>query len=179
MQDYLSQQIKTRSAESILELQTQQLMRLANKEGWMFPVIGQAPMLDQPLRMGDWFLVPAQMDTTPIPERTMQRIQAIFDAGIRPLGFVLVHEAPMHLKAPPVPRRQRNFDLKKLRKIGGAVIGLGLMTGSLIAAAGIILAGGLLILPAGIITALVLVDPILVVVMPDNTWVEIDRWDIN
>jgi hypothetical protein len=179
MQAILGQQIEIRSTESILEPQTQQLMRLAKKEGWMFPVIGQAPMLDQPLRLGDWLLVPAQEDTTPIPERTMQRIQAIFDAGIRPQGFVLVHEAPMLLKATTVPHRQHNFDLKKLRKIGGAAIGLGLMTGSLIAAVGIVLVGGLLILPAGLITALVLVDPILVVVMPDNTWVEIDRWDVH
>jgi len=162
----------------VLGLQTRQLLALGREEGWPFRILGQAPMLTEPVRIGDWLMVPALEDSTPLPDSSMERLYAIYAGGIRPQGFVLVHEAPLRLTT-PVEEETKSKKMMNLKQIGGAVLGLTALTGSLIAGAAIALVGGLLILPAGLIAAAVIVDPILVAVMPDNTWVEIDRWDID
>lgn len=166
------------AAGDVLGLQTRQLLALGREEGWPFRILGQAPMLTEPVRIQDWLLVPALEDSTKLPDSAMERLYAIYADGIQPQGFVLVHEAPLRLTSPvnEESKSSKTFDLKK---IGGAALGLAALTGSLIAGAAIAVVGGLLILPAGLIAAAVIVDPILVAVMPDNTWVEIDRWDID
>ena len=164
--------------QSIVGVQTHQLLALAEKQHWPMQVLGKAPMLKQPMRIQDWLLVPSTMDSTPIPEETLYRIQTLYKEGVRPQGFVMVHEAPKQLKA-PVMQEKPKTDKHQWAKIGGAALGLGAITGSLVVAVGIAIIGGLLILPVGLFAAIVLVDPILVAVMPDDTWVEIDRWDIQ
>ncbi|HEY59268.1 MAG TPA: hypothetical protein G4N92_01055 [Anaerolineae bacterium] len=52
------------------------------------------------------------------------------------------------------------------------------ITGSLVAAIGVAIVGGLLILPAGLLAAAVIIGPILVAVMPIDSWLEINCWDI-
>lgn len=163
---------------SVLGIDTQRLLIVAQENHWAMQVLGKAPMIHQPVRVKKWLLVPATMDSTALPDKTMQRLHIIYDEGIRPQGFVMVHEAPMQLKGPTTPQKS-NLDKEVLRKIGGAVLALGVLSGSLVFAAGIVILGGLLILPAGLLAAAALIDPILVAVMPDNTWVEIDRWEIE
>ncbi len=67
-----------------LASETRQLISLGHRHNWPFQVLGKAPMLQEPVRLGDWLLVPAQDDSTKVPERAMAKIQAIFAAGIRP-----------------------------------------------------------------------------------------------
>ena len=162
----------------VLGLHTRQLLTLGREEGWPFRILGQAPMLTEPVRFQDWLLVPVLEDSTTLPDSTMDRLYAIYASGIRPQGFVMVHEAPKQLKAPIVHEKPKT-DKHQWAKIGGAALGLSAITGSLVVAVSIAIIGGLLILPVGLFAAIVLVDPILVAVMPDNTWVEIDRWDIQ
>jgi hypothetical protein len=154
------------------------LLIVARENHWAVQVFGKAPMVHQPIRVKKWLLVPATMDSTALPDKTMQRLHIICDEGIRPQGFVMVHEAPMQLKGPSAPQKPEP-DKEVLRKIGGAALGLGILSGSLVVAAGVVILSGLLILPAGLLAAAALIDPILVAVMPDNTWVEIDRWEIE
>ncbi len=167
-----------KAAQSVLGLQTKQLLTLGEENRWPIQVLGKAPMLKQPIRIQDWLLVPSTMDSTSLPDQAIQRIKALYEAGIRPQGFVMVHEAPLQLKAPTSPEKPK-VDKQMLKKIGGAALGLGALTGSMVAAVGIAIIGGLLILPAGLLAAAVIIDPILVAVMPDDSWVEIDRWDIQ
>ena len=178
MNDINYQLYDKKAAERILELQTRQLLTLGQENRWPTQVLGKAPMLKEPMRIHNWLLVPSTMDSTALPDQAIQRIKALYEAGIRPQGFVMVHEAPLQLKAPAIQAKPK-VDKQLLKKIGGAALGLGIVTGSLIAAVGIAIIGGLLILPAGLLAAVVLVDPILVAVMPDDSWVEIDRWDIQ
>ena len=166
------------ATEGVLGLHTRQLLALGREEGWHFRILGQAPVLTEPVRIQDWLLVPALEDSTPLPDSTMERLYAIYACGIHPQGFVLVHEAPLRLTS-PVQEETKPTKTVDLKKIGGAALGLAALTGSLIAGAAIAVVGGLLILPVGLIAAAVIVDPILVAVMPDNTWVEIDRWDLD
>jgi len=165
------------TGESILSPQAKQLLTLGEENHWPTQILGRAPMLEEPLRVREWVLMPALLDSTPLPDHAMERIHAVYEVGIRPQGFVIVHEAPLEIEAPqPVVEQKTNSDL--LKKIGGAALGAGLLSGSIVALAGIAILGGILIAPIGMLGAAVVLDPILVVVTTDNYWIEIDRWDI-
>jgi hypothetical protein len=160
-------------ALSGLPLETRQLVSLGRRRLWPFQVLGKAPMLQEPVRLGDWLLVPAQDDPTAIPERALARIRAIFAAGIRPQGFVLIHEAPMLLKGPSKPPESPAVVLPAF----SATAPLPETIVSLASALGAGLAGlASMIFPMLLFVATAMVDPILVAVTEDGFWVEIDRW---
>jgi ABC-type microcin C transport system permease subunit YejE len=145
-------------------------------------VLGYADLPEKPVRLEKWLIVPAHLDSSPIPTRTMQRIQSIYAAGLRPRGFVVVHEAPMALTAPrqgqpilglPARAVQQLVAPKPLQaamptgssSLSGLVKGLGTVLSSLVMVVFPMLFLGLLAL-----------DPIVVAVMDDGCWIEIDRW---
>ena len=164
--------------ESILGPQTKQLLTLGEENHWSTQILGQAPMLKEPLLVKNWVLMPALLDETPLPERAMERIHAVYKVGIRPQGFVIVHEDPLQIETPQTEVKPK-LDSDLLKKIGGAAMGIGILTGSIAALVGIAILGGILLAPIGLLGAAVVLDPILVVVTTDNYWVEIDRWDIE
>jgi len=148
--------------------QAQHLLSLGDRLGWHTQVIGQAPMLKEAIRLQDWMLVPAHEDTTAIPARTMRRIHTLFSQGLRPQGFVVVHEAPMQLTAPkPVIEEKSPFEWE----------GVGKAMGVIAKVMGVMLLGSML-LPFGLLAGMVMLDPILVVVTEDMYWIEIDRWQV-
>jgi len=148
--------------------QVQQLLALGDRMGWHTQVIGRAPMLKEAVRLQDWMLVPAHEDTTAIPARTMRRIYTLFSQGLRPQGFVVVHEAPMQLTAPkPVIEEKPPVEWE----------GVGKAVGVITKVLGVLLLGSML-LPLGLIAGAVMIDPILVAVTEDGYWIEIDRWQV-
>ena len=149
-------------------IQAQQFLSLGDRMGWQTQVIGRAPMLKEPVRIQDWLLVPAHEDTSPLPPRTMRRIRLIYSQGLRPLGFVVVHEAPMQLAAPKTVVEEK--PLVEWEGVGKAV-------GTVARVMGVLLMGSLL-LPLGLIAGAVMLDPILVAVTEDGYWIEIDRWQV-
>ena len=158
-----------------------ELMTLGQNQLWNFAVLGRAPMPEEAVRLGDWLVVPAHQDTTEIPDRAMRRVQAIFNAGIRPKGFVMVHEAPMLLPATVTkseqPQTQWKLDPQTTKKIIDTLgVGVGVLgkvaAGALTAAVSI----GSMILPAFLFMGAALLDPILIAVTEDDYWIEIDRW---
>ena len=64
-------------------------------------------MLTETERVRDYLLVPAHIDSTPLPNHAMERVKYLFNSGIRPQGFVLVHEAPLQLQAPKKVKSQK------------------------------------------------------------------------
>lgn len=172
-----------------LSVETRRLLSLGDKAQWHFRVLGQAPMPQAPVRLKNWLVVPAMQDSSIIPARSLERIQGIYAAGIRPQGFVLVHEAPMALPAPQeaiTKTQPEHLDLSKPQvtatpgstntdflKLGGAVLaGVGTVLSSIFRVLGSVL------LPALAIGLLAL-DPILIAVTEEGYWIEIDRWTVN
>jgi hypothetical protein len=148
--------------------QAQQLLLLGDHMGWHTHVIGRAPMLKEAVRIQDWLLVPAHEDTTAIPARTMRRIHTLFSQGLRPQGFVVVHEAPMQLTAPkPVVEEKPPLEWE----------GVGKAVGVIAKVLGVMILGSML-LPFGLLAGLVMLDPILVAVTEEGYWIEIDRWQV-
>jgi len=151
--------------ECISQSQAMQFLALGDLMGWHPQLIGKAPMLNKPVRLENWMLVPAHEDTSDIPKRTIKRIQTIYTQGLRPQGFVVVHEAPMQLRAPEQTHSSRVETLKP-----GIDISKGIET--LLKVAGMAMMA-VFLLPIGFLTVL---DPIMVAVTEDNYWIEIDRW---
>lgn len=153
--------------------EAQKLARLGQDRHWDFGVLGRAPLPAEPVRIRDWMIVPIEHDSSRIPARTLERVQAIFAAGLRPKGFVVVHEAPAQLAAPKpalAPGAAFSSSLGSAVKamepaLGGVVLALAQMLG--MAAAG---------LPLMLLFGLMALDPILVAVTEEGDWVEIDRW---
>jgi hypothetical protein len=169
---------------TLMGLETKELVKFGDDMGWDLPVLGQAPLPQEPIRAGDWLIVPAEQETSPIPDRAFKRVQAIYMAGHRPKGFVLVHEAPALLAAPPATQKPTGWrtllpDSKNtaaLAVTAGGVLVASVVVGALaIAAIGAVIA---MTLPVVAVAGAVAVDPILIAVMEDDCWIEIDRWDI-
>ena len=175
-------QMAPRMSRQVRELET-----LSRREGWNHAVLGQAPLPTRPVRLGDWLMVPVEQDSSPVPARALRRVQSIFEAGIRPEGFVLVHEAPKLLAGPP-EKEPESLQMgalpdglrSKLKAIG---MGLGAVGLALVAIPGLVALAvvalslaGLVIAPVALVVGAVVVDPILIAVTEDGYWVEVDRW---
>ena len=141
-------------AAHTLATQTQLLMHIGYKYNWDFVNLGKAPIPEQPVRAGDWLIVSATEDSSRIPRQTMQRIQTIYQEGIRPQHWVVVHEAPLLLSAPQPEKAKKPRILPYLALLGGL--------GALLATT--------------LITTAAVVDPILIAITPEYDWIEIDRW---
>ena len=166
--------------------EAQQLVRLGRERGWAPAVVGHAPLPSEPFRYKDWVVVPAEQDTSLVPARALQRVQDLFSAGLRPKGFVVVHEAPRLLSAPagdtprPLDLSPISAQLKSGLKVAGAVLGVTAAALAAVSVAAVLVVGVLavaaLAVPA-LAVAAVVVDPILIAVTEDGWWIEIDRWD--
>ena len=118
----------------------------------------------------------------------IKMVEEIFSAGLRPKGFVVVHEAPKLLPAPaghkaePLRLSPISAELKSTLKTVGT--GLGLVGAALVAIPGLLVVAGALLslaavvaVPALLLVGAVIIDPVLVAVTEDGWWIEIDRWD--
>jgi len=139
-------------AAHTLATQTQLLMHIGYKFNWDFVNLGKAPIPEQPVRAGDWLIISATEDSSRIPRQTMQRIQTIYQEGIRPLHWVMVHEAPFLLSPPKM--KKKTHILPYIAILGG--LGVWLAT--------------------TLITTAAVVDPILIAITTEYNWIEIDRW---
>lgn len=157
--------------------QTQQVLAVGEDYGWPFVVLGQAPLPTAPVRLGEWLIVPAEMDSSPIPERALKRVQAIHAAGLRPKGFVLVHEAPLQLAAlKPKPFNVAEFVERVSPKVL-EVLGKAVGATAVVALYGALAAAFIVCPWPFLLIGMVMVDPILIAVTEDGDWVEIDRWN--
>ncbi len=158
---------------AIIHAETARLIGYGLSRGWPLAILGQAQMLQESVRLKEWLLVPAHQDTSQIPARALIRVQALFAAGIRPQGFVVVHEAPRLLPAGETVQKPGLLPIGNIEfedaadKIGKTI---GVLAALAIAATGLALMSSLAI-------GAVVLDPILIAVTQDNYWIEIDRWN--
>jgi hypothetical protein len=150
--------------------ETQQIITLGEQKGWPFTLLGQAQLPNEPVHLDNWLIVPTSQDSSEIPLRTYRRIQTLFANGVRPQGFVVVHEAPKLLNSPPKnsastfrPSRQNPEPASPVAQVMTSIVTT-------------TLAGTVLLLLGTLFMGMALIDPIVVAVMEDGSWVEIDRW---
>ncbi len=164
----------TRRVASLVSPEAGQLLALGQARHWDCEVLGRAPCPTWPVRVEGWLIAPVQQDSSRIPARTLERVQAIYAVGLRPKAFVLVHEAPMQLAAPARPDSGIKMsphispELKLLLKaLGGLTLGAAALAATAIMA-----------VPLALVLGLAMVDPILVAITEDDYWIEIDRWNV-
>jgi hypothetical protein len=165
-----------------------ELLRIGRQMGRRFTVLGSAPMPIQPVRVGEWLVSPAELDSTMLPPRAWDCLQAVSVNYAHPLRFVVVHEAPLGLPATTGEASLPVGHPGKSPKWIGLVKVLGWITAGL-AAVTLIMAGlvmlamvvtalaGVLMIPLALLIAASGLDPILVAVTEDGVWVELDRWE--
>lgn len=165
------------------------MLHVSDRERWNARVLGRAPMLRQPLRAGDWLLLPLEQDGSAIPHRAVRRVRTLYENGIRPQGYVIIHEAPAYLRpgsntavGQDVQQRPaQHLEMEPSVAAGLATAALLLvvvpLAASVIAGAVAALAAATVVpaATAGIVAA-ALVDPMLVAVTEDGYWIVIDEW---
>ena len=69
----------------------ERILRLGKRLSWEPRPLGRASFPERPVFTEGWWLVPVHEDHSAIPERSQERVQAIYRAGLRPRGFVIAH----------------------------------------------------------------------------------------
>ena len=154
--------------------ETRQILDLAEQKGWDFNLLGQAQLPKEVIQLDKWLIAPACQDSSEIPARTYKRIQTLFANGIRPKGFVVVHEAPRLLNAPKVVPQHATPEVfpPEIEKPKTGTNPTDAIASILSSA----LLGTILTAVGTLFLGIALIDPIVVAVMEDGCWVEIDRW---
>jgi hypothetical protein len=170
---------KTNRLPTVLPVmqQEREIMAVGKARGWPFRVLGVAPVPQQPIFVNDWWLAPVFLDTSPIPARALERVRAVYEAGISPKAFVIAHQAEKQL-APPSGTRIVSPVEYWGKRVGEQSVVLLKAIGKVIAiVAPIVLAavGTSLLLSLTVAGALV-ADPVLCAVTDDDVWIEIDEW---
>lgn len=151
-------------------------MSVGQANGWPFRVLGVAPAPLEPTYINNWWLVPASVDTSPIPDRAKERVRTLFEAGISPKAFVIAHQADKQL-APPIGTRIISpAEYWTKRTVEHSVVVLKGVGKVIAVAAPIMLTvlGTSLLFSLTVATALV--DPVLCAVTDDDVWILIDEW---
>ena len=164
---------------------TQKMLSLGRRSGWGFHVLGYADFPEKPVRLEKWLITPAHLDSSPIPKRTMERIRGVYASGLRPHGFVVVHEAPMALDTPklgkPLFLPASTIKVETVPKVNPAVTPAPIsssLEGLAQGLAGVLSVFATMIFPM-LFFGLLALDPIVVAVMEDGCWIEIDRWNVE
>jgi hypothetical protein len=168
---------KTRVVAPLVAPETKKFMQLGHQHGWEWFVLGQAPCPSQPVRVGEWLIVPIQHDTSQIPARALERVRAIYEAGLRPKSFVVVHEAPLQLAAPKEKIDNKTTSPQFFSELTSLLV-TGAV-GSVALGVAILAITAALAIPAALLVSAALLDPILIAVTEDDTWIEIDRWYVE
>ena len=158
-------------------VKAQDLISFGKARGWRFSDMGTAPVPNGPVIVGKWLLVPEQMDESILPISAAQKIQAIRFAGLKPRGYVIAHEIPEEKNEYPkeksITQKPSEQSAVKSPEIGSNNKN---NTSNLLERIGSILKKLPLILPILFIGSLLLLDPILIAITDDYTWIEIERW---
>lgn len=182
--------------EVALPHEAMQLMTLEQDPFWKPVYMGQAPIPQQPVRIGDWLVSRSIHDTSPLPLPVQRHVEGIYAAGIRPKDWLIAHEIVQQLKSPePVPQPQLpDFSGQWRTAVAGArkvadkaaPVAWEVTKAAAKVTAGLIAASAVcMVTVAGIaLMSLATVDPLLIAVMDadgdsnGDHWILVDAWDL-
>ena len=148
---------------NIQTTQSKQVLTLGREHHWRFRVVEDEGMITSPKIRNEWLYVPIFNNESSINPRAMTRVSAIKEAGFTINGLIIAHEAPKLLCSPPKPEPEP-IEIPKSNPQVVATLSVVVL--------GILEAFGYLMLLA----PLVLIDPALIVVLDDGSWIEVMRW---
>ncbi len=149
----------------------------ARQEHYVFTVVGDHGLIVSPVYKQGWWYVPE--DNPELSENANRRVELV--KSVTPIrGFILAHEAPKLLCPPkewepPTPGKVEPLRTpwKPLTDPDWVEVGQVVKTATKVI--GAVLLGTLYILSQAV-AALAAIDPKLIVVLEDGTWIEVMTW---
>lgn len=141
----------------IISYEARRAIQIGYENHWRFRAVGQGEVPTESFYREEWVFEPIKA-----PQVAQDRIEKLKQSGIRFKGFVIAHEAPRLLSA-PAPKKQ-DFKNNQTNNILPDVE----------AFFGALLKGFLFLLT--LIFQVALLDPALIVVLEDGTWLEVMTW---
>jgi len=141
----------------IISYEARRAIQIGYASHWRFRVVGQGEVPAQSFYKDEWVFEPINA-----PQVAQDRIETLKRFGFNFKGFVIAHEAPRLLSAPE-PKKQ-DFKNNQTNDILPDVE----------AFLGILLKGFLFFLT--LIFQVALLDPALIVILEDGTWLEVMTW---
>jgi hypothetical protein len=134
-------------------------VKIGRKHGKTFRIIAHSQgMIDSIKYNGDWKYVPFEMDDSVIPTEALKRAKLLESRGMV-MGKIVAHETPLN----PKTHEERELEKNKGTAILTGLAAIGAVVGLV----------GLTVLTA----SLYMVDPALICVLRDGTWIEVCNWD--
>ena len=135
--------------------QAKAVVAKAREKHWHFKVLGNFGMPEIPAINNEWLYIPVTVDDPIIPKRALARVKVVQQMGLKTQGLIIAHEAPKQLCAPvveppkvePVKRLDLASAVAEILRVLGSLFLVGL-----------------------------LLDPALIVVLDDGTWIEVMSW---
>ncbi len=162
--------------------QERSILAVGEAHQWGFRVLGVAPVPQTALYAHDWWLVPLHEDTSAIPARSLERVRAIYAAGIRPKAFLIAHEAPKQIAPPSETRIVSPAEYWTKRAGDGALTVLkaaGQVASMIVPVLVTVLGAGLMLsltFVGAVAAAALVADPCLIAVTEDDVWIQLDYW---
>jgi hypothetical protein len=157
--------------------EVQQAINLGREHHYRFRVVGKNGTIDKPLPKEGWWYYPA----TDIPRNAQKRVDMLDKSGVSIKQVIIGHEASRLLKAPPkpnlIPIKKAEIQKPKKDPVDLSIVADVLATTFKLALGVATVAVGITvwIMGAALSTALML-DPTVIVVLEDGTWLECMSW---
>lgn len=141
----------------LITYEARRAIQIGYANHWRFRVVGQGEVPAQSFYKDEWVFEPIDA-----PQVAQDRIETLKRFGFGIKGFVIAHEAPRLLTA-PAPKKQdfKNNQTKDILPEVEAIFGVFLK--------GVLFFFSLVFQAA-------LLDPALIVVLEDGTWLEVMTW---
>jgi len=142
--------------------QTLKTLEIARANNWWFRVGGNAPLVEEPVFINNWWIGPPDK---PLPPAVTKRVETI-RKEVPIQGVVVLHETSHLLPAPEVERKPVVIPWKKI-----GLVALGVAVAPVLASAAVVT-----LFMVGTVMALgglALLDPVWYVVLEDGTWIEV------
>lgn len=141
---------------TIISYEARKAVQVGYDNHWRFRVVGQGDVPEKSYYKDEWIFDPVEA-----PVVAQDRLSALRRSGVQIKGFVIAHEAPRLLSAPAPKTDFKVASTPDILPDVGTAIGK--------------IATGLLWVFL-FIFQVALLDPALIVVLEDGTWLEVMTW---
>lgn len=139
-----------------------------------FRPLAYAGELDEPLYHNEWWFIPIAEDKSLVPAPAMKGVELLKAQGIQVVDLIVAHESPKLLPPPhgfsAADKRKAKWERRKEQmQTAGEVASF--VARSLVRAIATVA-----LLLGWFIASVVMLDPALIVVLEDGTWLEVATW---
>jgi len=170
--------MNTQTVDQVIYVEATPVARaiaIGRKAHMRYNVLPRLGVIDAPMELpGGWTAIPRDMDDSPVPPLADKQVELLKDGGIQILQQIILHEPEVEREPGRIEQAVANIDKEKLKrkiKEASSAVGSAVAMG---AAAVVYAATGMAAIAA--LSAVVAIDPALVCVLEDGTWLVVCTW---